>query len=275
MVYGQIEGLDKPLARVIQGTIMLRREDRDAGFALMDGVFAQGGTAYDTAHGYGGGDADRVLGMWMEARGNRDQVVVVAKGCHHNQDRQRVTPYDLTSDLMDSLARLRSDYIDLYLLHRDDPSVPVAPIVDTLAEHHAAGRIRAYGGSNWRPERLREANAYAERQQLPPFRASSPHFSLAVQQQEPWPNCVSIGGPDAADDRHWYRQTQMPLLVWSSLAGGFFSGRLRRDNLDQQTEYLDRLSAQTYGTEDNFRRYEVAERIARERNVSVPQVALA
>ena len=106
------------------------------------------------------------------------------------------------------------------------------------------------------------------------MRASSPNFSLAVQRREPWPECLSISGPDAAQDRDWYRLTQMPLLVWSSLAGGFFSGALRRDNLHTFTDYLFKLSAETYGTEDNFRRYDAAKEIADERGVSVAQVAL-
>ena len=149
MIYQKIDGMDKPLARVIQGTIMLSRDRLEECFDLLDAVFELGGTTFDTAHGYGGGDADRVLGQWMEARGNRDRVVIVGKGCHHNIDRRRVTPYDLASDLMDSLARLRTDHIDLYLLHRDDPSLPVGPIMDALADHQRAGRMRAFGGSNW------------------------------------------------------------------------------------------------------------------------------
>ena len=274
MIYQKIDGLDKPLARVIQGTIMLSRDRIEEGFALLDGVFEQGGTTFDTAHGYGRGDADRVLGLWMEARGNRDQVVIVGKGCHHNVDRRRVTPYDLASDLMDTLARLRTDHVDLYLLHRDDPSLPVGLIMDAFADHQEAGRIHAFGGSNWTPQRIQEANAYAEQRGQPPMRASSPNFSLAVQRQEPWPECISISGPDAATDRDWYRLTQTPLLVWSSLAGGFFSGALRRDNLDTFTDYYMKLAAETYGTEDNFRRYDAAKEIADARGVSVATVAL-
>ena len=274
MIYQNITGLDKPLARIIQGTVMLSRERLEESFALLDAVFEHGGTTFDTAHNYGGGDADRVLGLWMEARGNRDQVVIVGKGCHHNVDRRRVTPYDLASDLMDTLARLRTDHVDLYLLHRDDPSLPVAPIMDALAEHQYAGRIGAFGGSNWTPERIRAANALAEQRGLPPMRASSPNFSLAVQRQEPWPGCVSISGPGGAQDRDWYRLTQMPLLVWSSLAGGFFSGALRRDNRHTFSDYFMKLSAETYGTEENFRRYDAAEQVAAARGVSVAQVAL-
>jgi len=149
MQYGQIPGVTKPVARLIQGTVMIGTDKLEASFALLDEILALGGNTFDAAHIYGNGDVERALGRWVAARGVREQVVIVTKGAHHSQDRQRVTPYDITSDLHDSLARLCTDYIDLYLLHRDDPSVPVGPIVEVLNEHRAAGRIHAFGGSNW------------------------------------------------------------------------------------------------------------------------------
>lgn len=208
-------------------------------------------------------------------RGLREEVVIIGKGAHHNEDRKRVTPFDITGDLYDSLARLGSDYIDLYLLHRDDPSVPVGPIVEVLNEHLQEGRIHAFGGSNWRPERLREANDYAAENGLTPMVASSPNFSLAVQVEEPWSDCVSISGDEAEEDRRWYEETRMPLFTWSSLAGGFFSGRFTRDNLDTFEAYLDRLCIETYCQEENFGRFDRASVLAREKGLTVPQVALA
>ena len=274
MTYGQVNGVGKPVARVVHGTTMLTADALQHGMDLLDGVFAEGGTTFDTAHGYGGGDCERVLGAWMERRGNREQVVILTKGCHPNKDRDRVTPSDLTSDLMDSLARLRTDYVDLYLLHRDDPTRPVDAIVATMAEHHAAGRIHAYGGSNWSVPRIEEANAYAARHGLPAFAASSPNYSLAVQLRAPWAGCLSIGGPEAAGDRAWYRRTQLPVFSWSSLAGGFFSGRFGRDK-PRPDSGGEALSADTYSSEGNFTRLEAAEAIGREHGVSAARVALA
>jgi aryl-alcohol dehydrogenase-like predicted oxidoreductase len=201
--------------------------------------------------------------------------VVIGKGAHHNEDRKRVTPFDITADLYDSLARLGFDYIDLYLLHRDDPSVPVGPIVEVLNEHLEEGRIHAFGGSNWRPERIREANDYASENGLTPMVASSPNLSLAVQFQEPWPDCVSISGEGGEEDRLWYRETRMPLFTWSTLAGGFFSGRFTRDNLDTFDAYLDRICVETYCYEENFGRLDRAGALARKKGLTVPQVALA
>ena len=80
------------------------------------------------------------LGAWMDRRGNRSDVFILSKGGHPNADRnRRVTVFDIASDLFDSLARLRTDYIDLYLLHRDDPEVPVGPLVEALNEHMSEG----------------------------------------------------------------------------------------------------------------------------------------
>ena len=275
MEYGNVTGIDKPISRLVQGSMMLNAEEMEAGFALLDAVHELGCTTFDLAHIYAGGQAERVFGKWMEARGNRDEIVVLTKGAHHNADRRRVTPFDITADLHDSLARLRTDCIDLYLLHRDDPSVPVGPIVEVLNEHHIAGRIRAFGGSNWTAERVQEAVAYAEAHGLTPFAASSPNFSLAEQVEEPWAECVSISGPQGAEARAWYETSQMPLFTWSSLAQGFFSGRLSRENLEDVREDFPESCIRSYCYAQNFQRLDRVQTLAEEKGLSVPQIALA
>ena len=86
------------------------------------------------------------------------------------------------------------------------------------------------------------------------LRGLRPNFSLAVQIEPPWANCISISGPDGAAARAWYQEHNMPLFTWSSLAGGFFSGRFRRDNLDTFDSYGDRLCVTSYCSEENFQR---------------------
>lgn len=276
MEYGTIPGLNKPVARLVLGSMFVGTLDRERAFALLDDVFALGGNTFDTAHVYAGGNSERLLGEWMEKRGNREQVVILTKGCHHNADRKRVTPFDLASDLFDSLARLRTDYIDIYVLHRDDPSVPVGPIVEALNEHHAAGRIRAFGGSNWSHERIAEANAYAEAHGLVPFTVSSPNYGLADQIEDPWGGgCVTLSGPANAEARAWYARTQMPVFAYSSLARGLFSGRITRENFPQLRATLDNACLKAYCHEPNFQRLDRAFILAREKGITVPQVALA
>ncbi len=274
MKYGHVPGIEKPISRLVQGTIPVNSKRLEESFALLDAVLEAGGNAFDTAHVYGSGDNERVFGQWIRDRGVRDRIVILAKGAHHNQDRNRVTPFDIAGDLHDSLARMQVDYIDLYLLHRDDPSVPVGPIVEALNDQFRDGRIRAWGGSNWTHTRIQEANAYAQDKGLIPIAASSPQFSLAEQVKEPWANCVTITGPQNEGARRFYAESQMPVFAWSSLAGGFFSGRIRRD-LREFEDYFLKLAVDCYATEPNFERLDRAEELARQKGVTLTQIAMA
>jgi aryl-alcohol dehydrogenase-like predicted oxidoreductase len=276
MEYGSLKGIDKPLSRLVQGTIPLRDSDLDASFALLDGVYEAGGRAFDTAHSYGNGMNETVLGQWIKDRGVREQVVVLGKCAHPEKDKpRRVTPEDITDDLHESLERQQTDYIDLWALHRDDESVPVGPIIEILTAHRRAGKINAFGASNWSTARIREANQYAAEHDLEPFSFSSPNFSLAVQIQAPWEGCISISGPAAAGERAWYIDNEMPIFPWSSLAGGFFSGRFRRDNLDTFETYMDKLAVTTYCSEDNFKRLDRTQELADRYGASVPRIAMS
>ncbi len=275
MKYGRITGVDKPVARIVQGTTVLDSADPAASFAFLDAVFEQGGTTFDAAQSYLQGDAERLLGRWMAERRNHDRVLVITKGCHHTVDRQRVTAYDLTADLHDSLARLGVERIDLYFLHRDNPDIPVEELIGALNAHIHAGKIGAIGASNWSIERIQAANLYAREQGMEPFVASSPNYSLADQIESPWANTVSISGPEQASARAWYRTTRMPIFAWSSLAHGFLSGHFRSDRRGAGETEFERSVLSTYGSDDNFERLRRAETLAAEKNATVPQIALA
>lgn len=273
MEYGHIAGIDKPISRIVQGTVMVNSREEEKGFALLDAVFEGGCNIFDTAYNYGGGDNERAVGKWINSRGVRDKVVILGKGAHHNQDRKKVTPFDITADLHDSLARFKTDYIDLYILHRDDPDVPVGPIVEILNEHQKAGKIGVFGGSNWSTARLQEANDYAAANNLNPFSVSSPNFSLADQVKVPWADCISISGKAGEAERAWYLAQKMPLFTWSSIAGGFFSGRFTRENINTVAEPKDTVHC--YVSDDNFARLDRATELAREKGLTVAQIATA
>lgn len=277
MQYGEIKGINKPVARIIQGTTMIGSDLNEAeSFALLDQVYELGGNTLDTAHVYAGGKSERIIGSWLQARNLREKIVIITKGGAHSEDRRRMTPFDITADLFDSLARLRTDHIDLYLLHRDDPNLPVEPIIHALNEHQQAGRIHAFGASNWSHQRIEAASHYAQTNGLASFVASSPQYSLAESHTEPWPLCLSISGDEGTEARKWYEKNQMPLLVWSPLASGFFSGKFRRDNLHTFGEReWDEVVVRTYAKEANFQRLERAETLAKEKGVTAAQIALA
>lgn len=274
MIYGEIKGLARPLPRIICGTLLLANTD-EATLSFLDSVTGMGCYAFDTASAYGDGASEQVIGNWMEARNNRSDVIVIGKGAHPAGERNRVDPENIRQDLQESLSRLKTDYIDLYLLHRDDPAVPVGPIIEALNDLKNEGKVVLFGASNWTHKRLDEARGYAEEHGLSSFSAASNQYSLAVQYDDPYPGTVSINSSTDDSEWEWYKTTQYPILAWSSLARGFFSGKFTRDNLDAFTDPQSLISIRCYAREDNFLRLDRARQLAGEKGTTVPQIALA
>lgn len=279
MQYGRIDGLDKDISRLAQGCMMFSDKDDEslqAAYEILDGARATGINCFDNGHIYGGGACERAFGAWMEARGNRDDVVILTKGCHHNADGKRVTPEDLKKDIACSLERMKTETLDIWMFHRDDPTQPVGPLCEALNEELAAGRIQTYGGSNWTHQRIEEINEYAYKNNLKPMVSSSPNFSLADQKESPWSDdCISISGPDHAEARQWYCDKQLPVFSWSSLARGFMTGRITRENYDSVKDELEEHIGRCYVSEDNWQRLDRCAELGQQKGLSVAQIALA
>jgi len=260
MLYGHITGVEIPVSRLVLGCD--NQQTMPHATAVFDDFFERGGNAFDTAHIYGGGLQEGLLGRWIEQRGLRSQTVVVAKGAHT----PFCTPKDITSQLSISLERLKTDYADIYLMHRDNIEVPVGEFVDVLNEHHRAVRIKVFGGSNWSLERLQEANAYAEKKGLQKFGVVSNNFSLARMVTAVWGGCIAAKSPDF---QSWLEKTQTPLLSWSSQARGFFIERAGRNQLG------DEELVRCWYSDDNFQRRERAIEMASKEGVQPIHIALA
>jgi aryl-alcohol dehydrogenase-like predicted oxidoreductase len=276
MKYGEIPGIEKKVSRIVQGMVILKILGKEKSFRILDSAFAEGINAFDSAHTYFDGESDRIFGDWVNSRGVREEVVLLEKGAYPNDDRNRLTPFDITADIHDCLARLNFDYLDIFALHRDDESVPVGIIMEILNEHIKNGLIRSIGASNWTYKRIQEANTYAAKYGLIGFTMSSPHFSLAEQYEDPWGyNSVTITGDDAGAAREWYCQNQMPIFPWSSLSGGFFSGKYRSDNQETFEAEKNKRVLRCYGREDNFKRLDRCKEIAAKHDVTSSQIAVS
>jgi predicted dehydrogenase/aryl-alcohol dehydrogenase-like predicted oxidoreductase len=260
MPQGSVPRLSTPISRLALGCMGFSTLP-DAS-VMYDAFFEAGGTVFDTAHRYQNGRADMLLGQWMDQRGIRDSVTVIGKGAHS----PNCNPQSVTRELHESLERLRTDRLDIYFLHRDNPDIPVGEFVDVLDEHHRAGRISTFGGSNWSIERMEEANAYAAKHGRSGFTVLSNHFSLAEMLEPMWADC--IGCSDEASIG-WLRRTATPLFAWSSQARGFFTDRAGPDKRQ------DAAMVRSWYSNANFARRERAAQIAKEQGTSMLNIALA
>ena len=275
MQYGEISYVKKPVSRILYGTAMEPFNVGGDGNVLFDAMYEQGINAFDTARVYG--EAEQVLGRWIEERELRDKVVILSKCVHPLPDgTKRVSEKEIRADFALSSRYLRTDYIDIYLAHRDDEQVSVEEIVEAFNALHAEGKIGAFGGSNWTHQRIEEANEYAYKHDMLPFTVSSPNFGLAEQVKDLWGGgSISISGPAGLEARKWYAKERMPLVAYSSLGRGLFSGKLKSEDAAFADRVLDEFAMKGYAYPQNFERLRRCEELAAEKGCSVSQIAMA
>lgn len=273
MEYLKIKGLAKPISKLIMGTAWFTPESENFIDTMLDIYINAGGNTLDTGRFYGRGQSEGLLYRWLQRCGRRDDVYLIDKCGHpfvdrsgkHYPARWRVSEELITEDLNYSLSNVGVDYFDLYLMHRDDPKLPVSILMDRLELHHREGLIKAYGVSNWRIPRIQEAMDYCEKMGYFGLSVNSPSYSLATVKVSRWPGCVY------GDDSYaqWHKDYNLPMLSWGAQGAGFFADIYRTDGsapLDIQEAYL---------TEVNFEKLRRAQKIAAEKGVESINVALA
>lgn len=264
-------------SRICLGTAdMGSTMDRKTSFALLDAYLDLGGKFIDTAKVYADwlpGErsvSEKVLGEWMQLRQNRKRIILATKGAHPDLSTMhipRLSRSDIEYDLHASLRHLQTDTIDLYWLHRDDPTRPVENILSTLNDIVQAGKIRFFGCSNWQVERTRAANDCAKVHGIQGFVADQVMWNMAVVDKQ------AIGDPTIVvmDDNLWeyHRDTQLPAIPFSSTANGLFQ------KLDNGTyTSLNSIHQKAYRIPENIARFKRARQLASERSLTITQVVL-
>ncbi|MED7950740.1 aldo/keto reductase [Streptomyces sp. BE303] len=172
----------------------------------------------DTADMYSGGESEEIVGRALQARGDRDDVVLATKvhfPMGEGRNRGGNSRRWIVREVEESLRRLRTDRIDLYQVHRPDHRTDVEETLSALGDLVRAGKIRAFGCSTFPAEEIVEAHHVSERRGLPRFRTEQPPYSLLARGVE----------------RHvlpTVRRLGMGALTWSPLASGFLTGRYRK-----------------------------------------------
>ncbi|CUX42445.1 putative oxidoreductase, aryl-alcohol dehydrogenase like protein [Agrobacterium deltaense RV3] len=223
----QIPGLAKPASVVALGFEFF--PNFASASLTLDAFYEAGGNLFDTAYVYGAGRTETIFGDWHTSRNvPREEIVLIGKGAHS----PLCYPDMIAKQLDQSLARLKTDYVDAYFMHRDNLEVPVGEFVDAMDAEVRRGRIRGiFGGSNWTRERMDEAAAYAAKNGKQAPAALSNNFSLAEMLDPIWAGCVA-----ASDDewKQWLKSRQIPNFAWSSQGRGFFTDRAGRDKHDDE-----------------------------------------
>ncbi|WP_305767375.1 aldo/keto reductase [Candidatus Epulonipiscium viviparus] len=275
MEYGKVVAIDKKVSKIVLGhSAMIDIADKEASFKFLDDVYALGVNTFDTAALYSR-EAEAVLTEWVATRANHDEVVILSKCGHCNKWRNRLNAFDIRSDMADFLAKPGADYVDIYMLHRDDESVAVAEIIECFNEMLDKGYIKSFGASNWSLDRVLAANEYADKKGLATFTSISPQFSLVEQQGDLWPGTLSLTGPTNAVARRYYQETDMPIFAYSSIARGFLSGKFHSSDVTVAKEILSKDIYRAFMCDANVERLKRAEQLAEEKGVSVAVIGLA
>ncbi|MFK0166735.1 aldo/keto reductase [Rhizobium sp. NPDC090279] len=249
-----IPGISKPASLVTLGFEFF--PNFAAASLTLDAFYEAGGNAFDTAYVYGGGKTESIFGDWHTSRNvPREEIVLIGKGAHS----PLCYPDMIAKQLDQSLNRLKTDYVDIYFMHRDNTDIPVGEFVDAMDAEVKAGRIRGiFGGSNWTRARFDEAIAYAEKNGKTAPAALSNNFSLAEMLDPIWAGCIA-----ASDDdwKSWLNAKQIPNFAWSSQGRGFFTDRAGRDKRDDEELVRVWYSDRNFGRRD--RAIELAQKLGR------------
>jgi aryl-alcohol dehydrogenase-like predicted oxidoreductase len=210
---------------VFGGNVFGWTSDEATSLRILDAFVARGFNCIDTADmystwvpGHSGGESETILGKWMKQRGNRDKVIVLTKvGMEMGPGKKGLKKDYILRAAEDSLQRLRTDYIDLYQSHQDDPDTPVDETLEAYSQLVKAGKVRAIGASNFGAQRLDASLKASAAHGLPRYESLQPLYNLmerADYEQNLEPLCQREG---------------LGVITYFSLAAGFLTGKYRSD----------------------------------------------
>lgn len=222
---------DTPVSKLCMGTVNFGvKISEEQSFRHMDVFCEHGGNFLDTAHVYSNwvpgetNRSERIIGRWLK-HNDRRSVVLCTKGGHFDLDTpavSRVTPEEISRDLHESLDALQTDYIDLYMLHRDNTALPVEEIMDCLDGFVRSGKVKHLACSNWSAQRTAQANAYALRAGKTPFAVNQLMWSMAAINKDAIPaDYVTMD----AEMLRLGEETGLGFMCYTAMANGYFTRR--------------------------------------------------
>jgi len=222
-------------------------------------------TFFDTADVYSNGASEVATGKLLSKFFKRDEVTVATKvfmPLGKGPNNWGLSRKHILSAVDASLTRLNMDYIDLYQIHRFDPTVPVEETMEALDEVVRAGKVRYLGASSMYAWQFQQMQFAAERAGTTKFISMQNHLNLIYREEERemLPLC---------------RATGVGVIPWSPLARGFLTGNRERDGVKLTTRAETDSFADTLYVDSDFDVVDVVREIASKRNLPAAQIALA
>ncbi|MBE7092273.1 MAG: aldo/keto reductase [Clostridiales bacterium] len=239
-------------------------------FKNLDRYFDLCYNTLDVARSYENGQAEEFLGEYLKNR-NRHEYILISKGGFPEDKTKmylpRLSKNELQKDLDTSLKALKTDYTDIYFLHRDDITKKPEELIETANLFIKQGKTKEIGASNWTAGRIQQANEYAVKNGLKPFSVSQINYSYALTTPALTGDLTHITMNDI--EYLWYKETQFPIIAYSVQAKGFFTKLITGETLKPsgQKSYLP--------IKENFRRFDRINQLSKEKNESIPALLLA
>jgi len=242
--------------------------DADTAMKIMNRALDAGINFIDTADVYGpDGMSERVMGDWFDRDGRRDELVLATKFRFRMKDGPNgsgAARYRIVKTVEDSLRRLKTDRIDLYQIHMQDQDTPEEEIARALDDLVRAGKVLYIGCSNYAAYRMMESLWICDRRGLERFVSLQAQYSLIERglEREHVQVCEKFG---------------LGILPWSPLAGGFLTGKYRKDapppEGSRMAKWAERLAR--FDTDLNWRVLAALDEVSAEVEAEPSQVALA
>ncbi|WP_346345128.1 aldo/keto reductase [Mucilaginibacter sp. dw_454] len=243
--------------------------DEKQSFEILDAYVDSGLEFIDTADVYSkwkpgnkGGESEAIIGNWLKKSGKRDQVIIATKvGKPMGEGKQGLSKAYITEAVEASLTRLKTDYIDLYQSHDDDPNTPFEETLSTFTDLIKQGKVRAIGASNYNAARLQEALKVSETNGFARYETLQPEYNLfdrAGYEKELEPLCV---------------ENHLGVITFFSLASGFLSGKYRSE---ADLEKSQRGGAvKKYLSDRGFKILDALDQVASQYNTTPAAAAIA
>lgn len=245
--------------------------DERASFQILDRYVADGFQLIDTADSYShwgeghkGGESETIIGKWLKQSGKRHDVILATKvGSKYQRKEHTLAPDYIRQQLEQSLRQLRTDYVDIYYSHYDDPTTPLLDTLSAFAQLVKEGKVRYLATSNMSADRIRESIELCRKHNLPEYMIVQPEYNMYKREKY------------ETELEPLMQEYDLAVMPYFSLASGFLTGKYKSVEEARSKENPRAVFLGDYLNERGDRILKALYQVAEEYHATSAQIALA